>query len=222
LNRIIILFLLIIFLGCNSQKNELEFEKEVFNEIFSELVDSTFYDFRLLPPPKTLPPPPNGTIISDSLNKENIKRHKKFLEEFEKRKIKIEKDTSRIVLAIVDTIFTLNQENFERLDEKFKNDSLEKKTEYKLNLSEFKNNKKFIFKYYSEFPKGRKIWRTEYPFHLGAVLSFSRIYFDNSKKNGILEGGVNYGILNGNGFKIFIQRVSGKWRIQKIEGTWIS
>ncbi|WP_397447869.1 hypothetical protein [Polaribacter sp. R77954] len=222
MNRIIILFILIIILGCNSQKSELEFEKEVFNDIFPELIDSTFFDFRLLSPSKTIPPPPNGIIISDSLNRENLKRHKKFLEEFEERKLKIENDTSRIVLAIVDTIFSLNQKNFERLDKKFKNDSLKNKTDYKINLSQFKNNKKFLFKYYSEFPKGRKIWKTEYPFHLGAVLSFSRIYFDRDKKNGVIESGTSFGILNGNGFRIFIKKIAGKWKIEKIEGTWIS
>ncbi|QVY66894.1 MULTISPECIES: hypothetical protein [unclassified Polaribacter] len=227
MNRLIIIFLLSIILGCNSQKNELEFEKKVFNEIFLELIDSTFYDFRTLQPPLTLAPLPNGITISESQKKENLKTHKKYLADFKKRKIEIEKDTSRIVIAIVDTIFTLGQDSFEKLGKnfenlKFKNDSLEKKIEYKINLSKFKNNEKFIFKYYSEFPKGRKIWRTEYPFHLGAVISFSRIYFDRNKKNGVIESGTTFGILNGNGFRIFIKKVSDKWRIEKIEGTWIS
>lgn len=199
----------------------MEFEKEVFNEIFSELVDSTFYDYRLLPLPKTIPSPPNGVEISDSLNEENIKKHKRLLKEFEERKIKIENDTTRIVLAIVDTIFNLKQESFERFDIEFKNNFLEKR-KYMVSLKELNPDKKFILKYYSEFPKGRKIWRTEYPFHLGAILSFSRIYFDTSKQNGILEVGVNYGVLNGNGFKIFIKKISGKWRVQKVQGTWIS
>jgi hypothetical protein len=227
LRKITILFILIITSGCKIQKSELEFEKEVFNDIFLELIDSTFYDFRTLQPPLTLPPPPNGTIISESQKKENIKTYKKHLAEFKKRKNEIEKDTSRIVIAIVDTIFTFGREKFEKLgknfeNNKFKNDSLEKEIEYKINLSKFKNNEKFIFKYYSEFPKGRKIWRTEYPFHLGAVISFSRIYFDRDKKNGVLESGTTFGILNGNGFRIFIKKIGGKWRIEKIEGTWIS
>lgn len=221
MKRITTLFTLIIILSCNSQKSELEFEKEVFNEIFSELVDSTFYDYRLLPLPKTIPSPPNGVEISDSLNEENIKKHKRLLKEFEERKIKIENDTTRIVLAIVDTIFNLKQESFERFDIEFKNNFLEKR-KYMVSLKELNPDKKFILKYYSEFPKGRKIWRTEYPFHLGAILSFSRIYFDTSKQNGILEVGVNYGVLNGNGFKIFIKKISGKWRVQKVQGTWIS
>ena len=227
MNRLIIIFLLSIILGCNSQKNELEFEKKVFNEIFLELIDSTFYDFRTLQPPLTIAPPPNGIIISENQKKENLRIHKEYLAEFEKRKIKIENDTARIVLAIVDTIFKSSKINREKLSARFENiefgsDTLEKNIEYKINLSRFKNNEKYIFKYHSEFPKGRKIWRTEYPFYFGAVISFSRIYFDENKKFGIFEGGTTFERLNGNGFRIFIKKISGKWRIDKIEGTWIS
>lgn len=227
MKRIITLFILIILSSCEIQQSELEFEKEVFNEIFSELVDSTFYDYRILQPSPTIPPPPNGTIISDSLNKENRKRYQKFLENYEKRKIEIEKDTARIVIAINDTISRPFRTNYKTLSKyfeniKFEKDTLEKKIEYKINLSEFKKNKKFEFKYHSEFPKGREIWRTEYPFYLGAVMSFSRIYFDKNKKFGVLESGTNFGILHGNGFRIFIKKISGKWRIEKIEGTVIS
>ena len=114
LNKLIIFFLLSIILGCNSQKNELEFEKEVFNEIFLELIDSTFYDFRTMQPPLVLPPLPNGIVISESQKKENIRIHEEYLAEFEKRKIKIEKDTARIVLAIIDTIFTLDKIEVEK------------------------------------------------------------------------------------------------------------
>jgi len=121
LNKLIIFFLLSIILGCNSQKNELEFEKEVFNEIFLELIDSTFYDFRTMQPPLVLPPLPNGIVISESQKKENIRIHEEYLAEFEKRKIKIEKDTARIVLAIIDTIFTLDKIEVEKLSEHFEN-----------------------------------------------------------------------------------------------------
>jgi hypothetical protein len=227
LNKLIIFFLLSIILGCNSQKNELEFEKEVFNEIFLELIDSTFYDFRTMQPPLVLPPLPNGIVISESQKKENIRIHEEYLAEFEKRKIKIEKDTARIVLAIIDTIFTLDKIEVEKLSEHFENiefgnDTFKKNTKYKINLSKFKNNEKYIFKYRSDFPKGRELWSSEYPFYFGAVISFSRIYFDNNKKFGILEGGITFGRLDGNGIRVFIKKISGKWKIDKIEGTWIS
>ena len=226
MKRVIILFILIITSSCELQKSELEFEKEVFNEIFLELIDSTFYDSRTRQPPLTLPPLPEGITISENQKKENTKKHKKFLAEFKKRKNKIENDTARIVLAIVDNAFLLDQTNYNTLKKHFENVEFNintsEKSEYKFNLSEFKNNEKYIFKYHSEFPKGRKIWRTEYPFHFGAVISFSRIYFDKNKKIGVLECGITYGKLNGNGIRIFIKKESGKWRINKIAGTWIS
>jgi hypothetical protein len=227
LKRIIILSLLIIITSCDLQKSELEFEKEVFSEIFLELIDSTFYDFRTRQPPLTLPPLPNGMVISESQMKENIRIHKEHLAEFQKRKIKIEKDTARIVLAIVDTIFVSKKINRKKLrghfeNIEFENDTLKNNIEYKINLSQFRNNEKYIFKYRSDFPKGRGIWRSEYPFYFGAVISFSRISFDKNKKNGVLESGTTFGRLNGNGFRIFIKKINGKWKIQKIEGTWIS
>ena len=89
------------------------------NEIFLDLVDSIFYDYRLLPPPP-MPSPPFGIIISDSLKKENIKRHQKFLVKFEKRKAAIKKDTSRIVIAVADTIFIPSRINHSTLKKYFK------------------------------------------------------------------------------------------------------
>ena len=74
----------------------------------------------------------------------------------------------------------------------------------------------------SEFPQRREIWNTNYLFEFGGVVSFSRIYFDKDKRYGVLEGGTTYGKLNGNGWIVFIKKDSGKWIIDKIEGTWIS
>ena len=71
---------------------------------------------RILQPPPIIPPLPNGITISDSLNKENIKSYKKLLDNFEKRKIEIEKDTSRIVIAVSDTIYSLFRENSKTLN----------------------------------------------------------------------------------------------------------
>ena len=227
MKRITILLLLIIISNCDLQKSELEFEKEVFNEIFLELIDSTFYDYRTSQPPLTPPPLPNGIVISESQKKENLRIHMEYLAEFQKRKIKIEKDTARIVLAIVDTILVSKKINRKKLrghfeNIEFRNDTLKNNIEYKINLSRFKNNEKYIFKYRSDFPKGREIWRSEYPFYFGGVISFSRISFDKNKKNGVLESGTTFGRLNGNSFRILIKKINGKWKIEKIEGTWIS
>lgn len=228
LNKISLLIGILIFLSsCEKEKKELEFEEIVMNEIFLDLVDSVFYDMRLMPPMPVPPPPPPGIEISDSLKKENLKRHQKILADFEKRKVEIEKDTSRIVIAVYDTIFTLSQEDYTTLksnfkDSKLKIDTLKNVFDYKIDLSQFNKSKKFIFKYMSEFPDGSKIWKDSYPFYLGGAISLSQIYFDEKKEFGILEGGIIYGRLNGGGFRIFIKKLSEKWVIDKIEGTWVS
>ena len=131
------------------------------------------------------------------------------------------------MIAVADTIFIPSRINHSTLKKYFKNieletDSLENTIEYNIDISQFNNNNRYLFKYYSGFPKGREIWRTEYPYHLGGVMSFSRIFFDKNKEFGVLAAGFSYGILNGNGFRIFIKKESGKWVIDKIEGTWIS
>ena len=225
MKKSVLILLLIAFLGCNTKKYNLQFERKVFNELFLELIDSAYVDLRLIPPPS--PPPPSGIILSEKQKKENLENHKKFLAEFEKRKAEIEKDTSKIVLAIVEKTFPLDSSRFKNLPGNYKKIELKSqysdfKNENKIDLSIFGNQNKYRFKKYSEFPKGRKIWRTNYPFELGAVISFSNIYFDENKEYGILECGVTRGKLNGNGLRFFIKKVSGKWKIEKIEGTWIS
>lgn len=225
MKKTVLFLLLVAILGCNIKKEKLQLERKVFNELFLELIDSAYVDFRLMTPP--YPPPPNGIVLSEKQKKENLENYKKFLAEFEKRKAEIEKDTTRIVLAIVEKTFPLDSSSFKNLSGNYK--EIEPKSQYsgaknenKIDLSIFNNHKKYRFKKYSEFPKGRKIWRTNYPFELGAIISFSKIYFDKKKEYGILECGVTRGRLNGNGLKFFIKKVSGKWKIEKIEGTWIS
>ena len=227
MKKSVLFLLLIAILSCNTKKEKLQIERKVFNELFFELIDSSYIDWRLISPPSDPPPPPNGIVISEKQKRENLENHKKFLAEFEKRKAEIEKDTTRIVLAIVEKTFPLDSSSFKNLYGNYKEIELKSKysnskKENKIDLSIFGNHKKYRFKKYSEFPKGRKIWRTNYPFELGAVISFSNIYFDENKEYGILECGVTRGRLNGNGLRFFIKKVSGKWKIEKIEGTWIS
>ena len=209
----------------------MEFEKKVMNEIFLDLVESVFTDSRLIPPPPLPSNPESSTdkvfILSDSMKNENLKRYEKILADFEKRKLEIEKDTSRVVIAVDDTVYKGYRISPLTLKKHYQNVELqiniaEDTVEYKIDLKPFNNNKKYLFKYLSEFPQRRDIWNTNYLFEFGGVVSFSRIYFDKDKRYGVLEGGTTYGKLNGNGWIVFIKKDSGKWIIDKIEGTWIS
>ena len=193
------------------------------NEIFTDLVDSIFRDMRTL----RIPPPYLEKGISDSLKNEKINRYRIALAKNKKKRIEIKNDTSRIVIAVYDTIVKQSISNADELI-KYNNieyffDSKTKKIEYKIDISKIKKSDKYIFKYWSEFPKGRVFWKTKYPFYLGGVIKFSKIQFDKSKKFGVLNGGVSYGILNGSGYRIYIKKdLNDNWIIEKIIGTSIS
>lgn len=223
MNRIIAITLLIFLSSCEKNATELEFEKKVMNEIFIDLVDSIFIDMRTM----KIPSLHLEEGISDSLKNEKINRYRLALDKNEKKRIEIKNDTSRIVIAVYDTIETQSVSAGEEL---IKHNNIEylfnsktKKIEYKIDLSKVGKSDKFIFKYYTKFPIGRDIWKTEYPFYLGGIVSFTRIQFDRDRKNGILSAGISYAPLNGVGYVIYIKKnENDKWIIDKIIQTSIS
>ena len=82
---------------------------------------------------------------------------------------------------------------------------------------------KFIFKYLSEFPQDKTIFRKKYPFYFGGVVSFTRIQFDEDKKHGTLTAAISYGVMDSQGFDIYIKKdKNDKWVVDRIKGTWIS
>ncbi|OIQ39990.1 MAG: hypothetical protein BM563_03725 [Bacteroidetes bacterium MedPE-SWsnd-G1] len=164
--------------------------------------------------------------MSDSNHQKNLDRHEEFLKEFKIRKTEIELDTSRTILVINDSIKSPYKSNYNHLIKHFSNyqvktDSLIQSSVYKIDLNKFKSTK-FIFKRSSGFPQNSEIWHKEYPFHLGAAISFTTITFDTNHKFGVLDGGIVYGRLNGHGFRIYIKKENNDWIIDFIEETWIS
>ena len=57
--KIIFILIIIIFSSYNRQETNLDFEKKVMNDIFLDLVDTLFVDYRLVPFPPL--PPGHGT-----------------------------------------------------------------------------------------------------------------------------------------------------------------
>ena len=203
MKRIIAILFLIILANCQKKETELEFEKQVMNEIFIDLVDSIYVDTRTMKIPSK---PFLEKGISDSLKIEKLNKHKLLLEERDKRIILIKNDTSRVVLAIVDTIAKITD-----------------KPEYKIDILQLKESKKYIFKYYSDFPKGRKLWTTKYPYYFGGTISLSRIKFNENKDFGEFSVGIGYYDQDAQGFDVYIKKdTDDNWIIEKIKGTWIS
>ena len=223
MKKTLFILILICLMSCSKNENSLDYEKEVMIQIFPSIVDSIFSDWRI----SKIPKPYLKKGISDSLRLEKLKRYEKSLADREKRIIEIKNDTSRIVIAISDTIYT---ESLLKSSERIKDngieyifDSITKKIEYKIDLNNFKENEKFRFKYISEFPKGRNIFRTKYPFYFGGAIGVSRIQFDKDKKHGILSAGILYAPLDGYGYRIYIKKdKNDNWIIDRIKETWIS
>ena len=74
----------------------------------------------------------------------------------------------------------------------------------------------------NQFPKRDKIWETKYDFNFSGVVFFTKIQFDTNKKFGILNGSFICGGKCGQGFRIYIKKENVKWKVDKVEGTWIS
>lgn len=85
------------------------------------------------------------------------------------------------------------------------------------------NTSKYIFKKISELPSDDSYenWANKYKTFSGA-LSFSQIYFDKPKENGIFAVTYNCDMKNSVGYLIFITKEKGKWKIKKTSKTWIS
>ena len=176
----ILTFLLITLIACKNTEPEkaisnLEFEQKVFEQVFINVVDSTYTNKRIY------------TRIPTKAQENDPD----FLAEINA----IEKDTLNLIIA-VDKRFT----DVEKL-----------------------NTQKFIFKDFNELPKFENYtnWTEKYKKFIG-VMSFSYITFDKTKENGSLEVSYRCGANCGLGYKVYLKKINGKWKVVKIEDTWIS
>ena len=231
----------VILLNCEQQKelSNVEFEQQVFYELFPELSDRMYQDLRLFP----TPPPPSPDYLQEKgfdaksdYHKalENWKKsddYRKRQNAWDKRKDSINNDTTSIYIVFPDSINRFEREDMYELISHFNDQKLivdskdfELKDGFQVDFDKLKsNNSKLRFKPMSEFPKGRELWTTKYDFNFGGSLSFSRILFDKTKSFGVLNAGFVKGRLNGSGYRIFIKKdENGIWIINKIKGTWVS
>lgn len=226
LRKTTFILLIIFFASCENKVDELEFERNVMTEIFPSLIDSTCIDTRII---KLLPP--FGKALYDKNDNyigrdtTNIKAER---ENWEKKIAEIKNDTSKIIIAFDPKIKNSRENLKDDFEKHFTSVKLftpktENETEYILDFKTIKINNKFELRNISEFPKERGlIWETKYKFLFSGVIYFSRIQFDKQKKFGILNAGFYCGRLCGQGFRIYIKKVKDKWKIDKVEGTWVS
>ncbi|MDT0648478.1 hypothetical protein RM545_17455, partial [Zunongwangia sp. F260] len=213
--RIVLSLMILLQLSCSivgRNKSDSIHEKEIMIELLPILVEELYTDFRL-----SLPPPPPPSNEKDSV--EIIRQWEKAY--FEKVEA-IEKDTSLIVIAVYDTIYELDEREREKITSHFKEvDSVpnsDYKTGYKIALNKVRSDK-FKFKYRSEFPEGREIWKKDYPFLFFGIATFSRIQFDKSGNFGVLTATYGCGKLCGHSATIFLRKDSDGWKIDEVKIT---
>ena len=198
------------------------YEMKVLNEIFDSLIEEmgTLSEFESPPPTKIQFFDDNNNVIGyDTV------RYKKKIDEVEKGNSKM-RDTT-FVIAVFDTLFTcydkkmdvkyiqnqLIEQGYIEAFNTMKNHSI---ISNPLNLSEIGNRKRVTLKYYSEFPRGSKIWEREnYGFLFSCILEISRINFDAKKQFGIFYFSYICGRLCGEEAIICIRKINNKWTIEK-------
>ena len=226
--HLIIFSTFLVLLSCKKKQTDLEFEQSVAYEIFPILLDSVHTDRRLTPDLPIPPPPPLNWEETDSIdNNFKINDSSVFIAAFDKRKLELEKDTTKLVVAIVDSTYRIDERAKKELIDFYKEyaidlDTIKNDIPYRINISDLKHHKKFKLKYRSELPATSKVWKENYNFYLSGITGFSRIQFDLTKNYGVLLSGFGCGRLCGFSGLVFIRKVNGKWIIDKIKITSIS
>ncbi len=226
LKFIFISLILLSFFGCKKKEVEkvdkFQFEKNVINSVFLEIVDSIYMDKRIIFPP----PPPR---FNEKTNKIDTIGYHAELKQYWRHRDSIKKDTAKILLGVIDFVENIGELDKQQIKEYCKKlglnyDKTKEIQEFKLELLPFKNNKKFNFQYLSKFPSVNT-WHSngkDNSLPVGAV-GISRIQFNTLKNLGILCASASCGGGKcGRGFLIIIENKSGKWKIAEVIHTWVS
>ncbi|WP_026979040.1 hypothetical protein [Flavobacterium tegetincola] len=228
--KILSILLIIIFSGCRKNIDDMGLNEKVLSEILPAIVDSYCVDIRVYhnPPPKygQLIFDKNGNYVRTDTTKATLVEIQKFKDWKSKLK-EIEKDTSEIIIAFDPKILPFELEDAIIKDSYFTKDTLQerltvdKRKPYVLKFEQITLNGKFKLKNINEFDK-KNIFEVKYNFNFSGILTVSGIKFDKKRENGVLDVAFLCGRLCGYGGKVFIKNVNRKWRIIKMEETWIS
>ncbi|QKJ64624.1 hypothetical protein [Flavobacterium sp. M31R6] len=228
MGKLEIIFTLIIsftIFSCEKKNSNLEFEKEIINNLFVEMVDSIHKDPRIY---LTFPPFPD--IIYDQKGNEigvDSTEYKIEIVKYNHKEELRKKDTTKLVIGVSEKIYKPSKYEYESIQSYFKTlklqiDTTSNSIENKIDLENFKNNNKFRFRYLSEFPEGANNLNNDGTFKFSGGIAFSKIIFDKRKQLGILCGNYLCAPRCGIGYLIIIEKINNKWKIKQIEQTWQS
>jgi len=207
------------------------------NDLFLELIDSLHTDFRK-------PYPPIAEIDFTTNKEDTLGFHNKKLAYLNKID-SLEKDSSKLIIYIskyeepfedkylkqfLHQYRAIKVSDYVSDFEIIKSDKQSgiksvKIPEYKptkINLAKFAINRKYTFQFFDRFKKLKKdsLFLEK---AVGGVISFSRIQLDDSKNYGFLTASLlDTNRFDSYGCIIFIKKTKGKWKIDKIEQTWIT
>ncbi len=140
--------------------------------------------------------------------------------EYSKQQIdSIKKDSLNRILAFIPKLVGIDGDDLKKIPKDYESisDSVWTFTPEKY------NNNKYIFKKISELPFDNSYdnWANKYSKFSG-VLSFSQIYFDKEMKKGVLNVIYNCNARCSVGYLVYIQKENNKWKVKKVDKTWIS
>jgi hypothetical protein len=218
----ILLILIATFIDCKSQ---IDIEIDAINDIFGNIVDYGQF-FRL----NGLDRPQLDTIYDSDGNvigydtekyKTEIKIYNKYYSDIKST------DTSKIVLAVVDTLFPCWR--YESVS-KLLNDTITidyyepiksyvdcNKEKQKFDLDKIANSGIFLIRNRKEFPDEPPSRSHNYNFSFSGYFAMSRVYFNSSKTRGVLFYIYLCGSKCGNTNLLLIERENDNWKIDKIK-----
>ncbi|WP_417238360.1 hypothetical protein [Bizionia sp.] len=224
---------LITLSSCN-KTNKSNIEQQVFEDIFPELIEKTFQDFRKMMAPPPPPPNPNDTFnkqyTGEYKNKEEMdevfnqyrENHSKYLETT---------NFAPLIVIVSDSVKGYSKEDLKRYSNLRNSqfiETLEFKPSFKLDLSKIDMPDGYILKYKSEYSESLdelrfKEWE-KYPnkedrhlHQFSGMLYLYQVYFNKDKTYGFLNVGFNCGKLCGCSYQVFVRNVKGKWVIDDID-----
>ncbi len=179
MKKIIYFLLLFQLLSCGKEKDDLASQKEILNEIFLELIDSTYIEPLYIPPPPIpLPFSYNGSnkTVKDSIYEKVSANYYEMIKQFDSKVRDLQNHETKKIVVIFDTVYQLEKGNEGLLESHFKIDV--NKNGYKIDLSDYSENEKYDFQYYSNLPTGKEIWKPPFTSHLATFVSISTIQFN--------------------------------------------
>jgi hypothetical protein len=208
--------------SCSIEKGDMDLQKKVMNDVFESIVDSIHTDYRIpLAPP---PPYPDETEKNDSTQEDYKFNRALWVKEYHNKLDSIRLDSSKLKIAISDTISDIRKRYlFEELESLKTNlndwDTSSTHSDYRIDLLNFEESEFFRFVYRSDLPADRINW---YEFEVFELIGFSTIVFDKSKTQGVLSVWTSCGRLCGSGFLVFIKKKKDNWLVDEIKLTSIS